>query len=684
MGRPLKGNVVFYASWRMGRASGIDFAVSLPPMSSNPGASSVMTPERDAVFRLFFQANPLPMWIFDNKSLFILEVNEAAILKYGWSRDEFLSMTIEDLRPQEDIRNLREYRAGVMNKPSPGPNQTFHWRHRTKGDTIIRVESTWLEVPFEGRTAVLVMSMDRTAEYQAEQRAREQAAMLDMASDAIVVYDLDHRVVYWNHGAERLYGWTADEARGSRVDELFHGDNGQFVNAYLAMLKTGSWIGEMTQKRKDGVDFHVSSRWNLVCDELGKARRVLVINTDITEARSLQKQFHRAQRLEAIGTLASGIAHDLNNILSPILMAAGLLRADNTSPSALRMLNIIESSADRGAGIVKQVLTFARGAEGERVLIQPKHLIGELGKIMAQTFPKNIDVVTNFPPDLWPVTGDATQLHQVLLNLCVNARDAILALQPVPDGAEPQRVLTLAAENTEVDEHFASMNPGAIYGPHVVLRVSDSGTGMTPEVMDRIFDPFFTTKEPGQGTGLGLATVLGIVKTHRGFLTVQSEIGMGTTFKVFVPAETGNHSFSKEASPPVPPPRGNGELILVVDDEPPIREALVKTLESCNYRCFTAEDGSDALALYFSRRGEIDVVLTDLAMAQMDGVKLVRSLRRIDPGVRVAVSSGHIQREVAQELETLGVNVFIEKPYNADQLLRALRSVIDGAPAKKQ
>jgi PAS domain S-box-containing protein len=651
-------------------------------MSSNPGSSVLTSPEKDAVFRLFFDGNPLPMWIFDDQTQFILEVNEAAIAKYGWSRAEFLSMTIEDLRPQEDLGTLREYRSRVRNDASPGPNKTFHWRHRTKAGSTIQVESTWLELPYNGSNGVLVISMDRTAQYHAEQQAKEQAAMLDLASDAIIVYDLEHRVLYWNRGAQRLYGWTAEEACGSRVDELFHGDTGQFVNAYLAMLKTGNWSGEMTQKRKDGVEVHVCTRWNLVCDDQGKARRVLVINTDMTEARSLQRQFHRAQRLEAIGTLASGIAHDLNNILSPILMAAGLLRGDNTSASAQRMLNIIESSAGRGAGIVKQVLTFARGAEGERVLIQPKHLIGEIGKIIAQTFPKNLEVVTTYPADLWPVQGDATQLHQVLLNLCVNARDAILAVQGGPNGPEPQRVLTLAAENTNVDEHFASMNPGAIFGPHVVLRVSDTGTGMSPELMDRIFDPFFTTKEPGQGTGLGLATVLGIVKSHRGFLTVQSEIGKGTAFKVFLPAEIHGDAHSMDAVPPSAPPRGKGELILVVDDEPPIREALVRTLESVNYRCFIAEDGSDALALYFARRGEIDVVLTDLAMAQMDGVKLIRNLRRIDPDVRVVVSSGHIQREVAQELESLGVTDFIEKPYNADQLMRALRNVIDRVPGE--
>jgi two-component system cell cycle sensor histidine kinase/response regulator CckA len=650
-------------------------------MSSNLGSSALASPERDAVFRLFFHGNPLPMWIFDNRTLFILDVNESAVSKYGWTREEFLSMTIEDLRPQEDLGTLREYRSRVIHDASPGLNKTFHWRHRTKSGSTIQVESTWLELPYNGGTGVLVMSMDRTAQYQAEQQLREQAAMLDLASDAIIVYDLEHRVLYWNHGAERMYGWTAAEACGSRVDDLFHGDTGQFVNAYLAMLKTGNWSGDMSQKRKDGVEVHVSSRWNLICDDQGRARRVLVINTDMTEARSLQRQFHRAQRLEAIGTLASGIAHDLNNILSPILMASGLLRADNVAASAQRMLNIIESSANRGAGIVKQVLTFARGAEGERVLIQPKHLIAEVGKIMTQTFPRNIEIITTYPADLWPINGDATQLHQVLLNLCVNARDAILTPQKGIDGLERQRVLTLAAENTQVDEHFASMNPGATFGPHVVLRVSDTGTGMTPEIMDRIFDPFFTTKEPGQGTGLGLATVLGIVKSHHGFLTVQSEIGKGTAFKVFLPAESHESANHKEAAAPSAPPRGKGELILVVDDEPPIREALVKTLESSNYRCFIAEDGSDALALYFARREEIDVVLTDLAMAQMDGVKLVRSLRRLNPHVRVVVSSGHIQREVAQELEALGVDVCIEKPYNADQLLRALRTVLDGPDA---
>jgi hypothetical protein len=247
----------------------------------------------------------------------------------------------------------------------------------------------------------------------------------------------------------------------------------------------------------------------------------------------------------------------------------------------------------------------------------------------------------------------------------VNARDAM------PEGGN----LRLSAENVDIDQHFASMNPGAQLGPHVALRASDTGMGMSPETMEKIFDPFFTTKEVGKGTGLGLATVIGIVKSHGGFLTVQSELGVGTTFSIFLPAnqETKASDTAKEDENV---PRGKGELVLVVDDEPPIREALVRTLEANGYRVFTAEDGSDALHLYHQRRSEIDLVITDIAMGQMDGVMLVRALRKVDPKVRVIVSTGHMQKENVVVLEGLGVKTFLDKPYTADKLLRAVHKAI--------
>lgn len=610
--------------------------------------------ESEASFQLLFHQHPLPMWVVDAESLAFIVVNDAAVKKYGFSRDEFLTMTMDQI-------------ATPMEESNSVPGDDAHgastaWRHKTKDGSTLFVESTWHEIPFAGRDAVLVLTLDRTEQRRAEQRSREQANLLNLASDAIIVRDLDNVVLFWNQGAARLYGWTTQEMIGAKTLDTFVKERN--YEAEIELLRTGFWIGQLTHQSKDGRPIIVNSRWTLVRDEEGNPKSVLVINTDVTETRKLESQFLRAQRLEGIGTLASGIAHDLNNILSPILMSCGILRREFEDEDTLKMLSIIEGSAERGAGIVKQVLTFARGVEGERVLLQLKHLVSELAKVMAQTFPRNIDIQTNFPPDLWTVVGDATQLHQVLLNLCVNARDAM------PQGGS----IRISAENVDIDQHFASMNPGAQLGPHVVLRASDTGSGISPETMEKIFDPFFTTKEVGKGTGLGLATVIGIVKSHGGFLTVQSEVGVGTTFSVFLPASQEKSGDAAKEEEPIA--RGNGELVLVVDDEPPIREALVRTLTANNFRVFTAEDGSDALALYFQRRSEISLVITDISMGQMDGVQLVRSLRKVDPNVRVIVSSGHMQKENVVVLEGLGVKSFLDKPYTAEKLLRSVQRAL--------
>ncbi len=638
----------------------------LPLMSpAGPTISSHLL-EQETSFQLLFFSNPVPMYVFDNETLAILAVNDAAVEKYGWTRAEFARMTIENLRPPEEVTALRAYRAVHAKDPAMGLNQTVTWRHWTKDGRILEMETTWIELPWDERTAVITACVDRSELKHAEERAREQARLLDLAADAIFVRDLQRRTLFWNQGAERLYGWTRAEMLGRCLPDFTKVDTAKFAAAERELMVRGYWNGQLEGQCKEGRKVIVNSRWTLVRDDRGQPKSVLVINTDLTETKKLESQFLRAQRLEAIGTLASGIAHDLNNILAPILMSVGILR--DLLPEdgeEAKLLNIIESSADRGAGIVKQVLTFARGVEGERVLLQPRHLVSELTKIMAQTFPRNIDLQTYFSPDLRTVTGDATQIHQVLLNLCVNARDAM------PKGGQ----LTVTAENAEVDEHFAKMNPGAQLGPHVVFRVTDAGSGMPPETLEKIFDPFFTTKEVGKGTGLGLATVVGIVKSHGGFLNVLSEVGVGTTFKIFLPAaqEAGVKAATVEAGPVA---GGSGQLVLVVDDEITIREAVVRTLQANGYRAYTAEDGTDALALYFQRREEIEVVLTDIAMGQMDGITLVRSLRKLNPAVRVIVSSGHFQKESLAVLEGLGVQVFLEKPYPAEKLLRALTTVL--------
>lgn len=389
---------------------------------------------------------------------------------------------------------------------------------------------------------------------------------------------------------------------------------------------------------------------------------------DLTERKKLEKQFLRAQRLEGIGTLAGGIAHDLNNVLAPILMSVELLKEMNPGPDATAIVDTLEISAVRGAELVKQVLSFARGVTGDRVAVALPHLTRDLVKLMRDTFPKSIDVHVESVPDLWSVTGDPTQLHQVLLNLCVNARDAM------PNGGR----LVLGIENVFLDEAFAALNPDAHVGAYVVFKVVDTGMGIPPDLRDRIFEPFYTTKEIGKGTGLGLSTTMAIVKSHGGFINLYSEVGKGTTFKVYLPADATAASSEQVAVAQTGLPRGQGELVLVVDDEDGVRHIAQRTLERYGYRVLLAGNGAEAVAAYVRHQAEVAVVLTDMAMPIMDGPALILALRTINPAVRIIGSSGLTSHEGVARATGAGVTQFVPKPYTARTLLTALRAAITG------
>jgi PAS domain S-box-containing protein len=501
-----------------------------------------------------------------------------------------------------------------------------------------------------------------------EAQIREQARLLELAHDAIMVRDMDDRIEFWNHGAEKLYGWTAAEVRGREASGFLYADEPAAAAVPRAsLLENGKWTGECKHICKDGGHVNVRSRWTLVRDDLGAPKSFLIINTDITEQKKIEEQFLRAQRLESIGTLASGVAHDLNNILAPILMGAAVLRRSEMAKEDGAILSTIETCAQRGADIVKQVLTFARGAEGARLLLQPAHLINDMAKIAEGTFPKAITVQTSYPQSLWPIEGDPTQLHQVLLNLCVNARDAM------PAGG----TLTIAAQNFPVDEHYASMTPGAKAGPHVLLEVKDTGLGIPREIIDKVFDPFFTTKELGHGTGLGLSTVVGIVKSHGGFLSVESELGHGTTFKVYLPATSDSLGTLPEAETTFAP-LANGELLLIVDDEKLILHVARELLEAHGYQVVTAGDATEAMAIFAQRKDEIKLVLTDLAMPLMDGITLIRTLQKMKPDVCVIASTGRGSLEQsAREFPGLNVRACLTKPYNKETLLKTLHDALN-------
>ncbi|MEO6755684.1 MAG: PAS domain S-box protein [Chthoniobacteraceae bacterium] len=509
----------------------------------------------------------------------------------------------------------------------------------------------------------VVMHVNITAAKNAEQQIREQAALLDQAQDAIVVHDLAGVLTYWNKGAERLFGWTGEEILGCNLQELLYENPESYELALAATIGRGAWSGSLTKRTKLGVDVIIDGRWTLLRDDAGQPKAILAINTNITERREVEAQLFRAQRMESIGTLAGGIAHDLNNVLGPIIMAVDLLKMQITDPKERRLLEMIETSGRHGAEMVKQVLYFARGATGQRVLTSPAPLVKELQQMARDTFPKTISVEGEVPPEIWSIPCDPTQIHQVLLNLCVNARDAM------PAGGK----LRISARNRLVDEQFASMRPNVSPGLYVVLEVTDTGEGMPPEVVARMFDPFFTTKEIGRGTGLGLSTTQSIVQNHGGFISVNSAPGKGTSIEVNLPAETGSAAVPIEA---VPLPHGRGETILIIDDEASVRSITGQTLETFGYRVLTAIDGADGVAKYAEHMAKIAAVVTDMMMPVMDGPAMIAILMRLNPAVKIIAVSGLGTRGGAAQTGETGVKYFLQKPYTAESLLQTLDKLL--------
>lgn len=499
---------------------------------------------------------------------------------------------------------------------------------------------------------------------QAEQKIREQAALLDVATDAILVRNLDNQILFWNKGAERLYGWQAEEVLARNANDLLYKDLSQLAKPLQTVALAGEWYGELQKVTKHGQEVIVLSRWTLVRDQQGKPRSILAVDTDITEKKQLEAQFLRAQRMESIGTLASGIAHDLNNVLAPILLSTQLLQMKVSDERSQQLLKTLESNAKRGAALVKQVLSFARGVEGKRVILQVRHLISDIKHIVKEIFPKAIEFYTDISPELWSVSADATQLHQVLMNLVVNARDAM------PNGG----TLSITARNLFIDESYVRMYLDAAVGPYIVITVADTGTGIAPEIMDRIFEPFFTTKEFGKGTGLGLSTVIGIVKSHSGFVNVYSEIRRGTQFKVYLPAAEENQTSQVQN---LELPAGKEELILVVDDEDMIREVTKTLLETHKYNVVTASDGIEAVTLYAQHKDKISAVLMDMMMPVMDGPTTIRTLQKIKPQVKLIAVSGLVSSDKVRAAMNIGVKTFLPKPYTAQELLETVSRVIN-------
>gem|GEM_PF-1339459 len=560
-------------------------------------------------------------------------------------------------------------------------------------------ELGWLQIAVTGGIALItallltrgqISTMERLIDtsLRVQELTYLQNAVLESAACGIVSMNTKGMIATFNCGAEKLTGYSRQEVVGSLTPELFHDAPEMDRMAADLTRETGSAVApgfevyvayancgiirerECTYVRKDGSRVAVSLSMTAMLDDDGEITGFLGIVTDITEKKKLEQQFLRAQRIESVGTLAGGIAHDLNNVLTPIIMSIELLRLTHTNERTLSILSSIEGSARRGADLVRQILTFARGVEGKRTELRAGPLVKDIQHFVQDTFPKNIGCISKLPDDLPSFLGDPTQLHQILLNLCVNARDAM------PDGG----TLTITADCLVLDEAGAALQMDAKPGPYVTLSVSDTGSGIPQEVVDKIFDPFFTTKAIGKGTGLGLSTVLSITKSHGGFVTVSSKPDEETIFTICLPAipNTGT-CFQSLPAEAAPMPLGRGELILIVDDEEAIRTTTRQTLEALDYRTLVAANGAEAVALYTQHNTEIAVVLTDMMMPVMDGPATIQMLQRINPDVKIIAASGVSHLGAPAKVAEMGVRHFLPKPYTAQTVMTTLHLVINEA-----
>jgi two-component system, cell cycle sensor histidine kinase and response regulator CckA len=614
-------------------------------------------------FRLLSRATNDAVWDWDLVTN-TLWWNEGVETLLGYRRDQLApaaGFRLDRIHP-DDLEATAAIIQSAIDGGAESWSAEYRFRHES-GHYVWVLDRGYIQRDSTGAAVRMIGGMiDLTARKADAERITEQAALLDEARDAIAVHDLDLRLTYMNRSAMQLYGFDSlDIAKGSSISELYL-DATTIEAARQATIEHGGWCGELKVKGRGKRPLVVASQWSLVRDKGGRARALLIISTDITEKKSLEAQAIRAQRMESIGTLAGGIAHDLNNILAPILTSIDFLRDEvGENADALDALTTLDVCARRGAGLVKQVLSFARGVEGKRMTVNVAHLARELLDVLKETLPKSIALRFNPSRDLWTVSGDTTQLHQVLLNLCVNARDAMAA------GGR----LDVSLQNVVVDETYSSMHAGARPGAYVVVEVADTGTGIPAEIRERIFDPFFTTKEVGKGTGLGLSTTQTIVNSHNGFISVQSEVGKGTKFRVYLPSD-GSRADATEGAEPAKLPRGAGELVLVVDDEEAIRRILRTTLERNGYEVMLASHGAEAVGLYAQHRDKIALVLTDMAMPVMDGAATVLAIKAINANAHIVGSSGFTADSEQARLAGAGIKHFVPKPYTAEALLNTV------------
>ena len=593
----------------------------------------------------------------NNKLCEITGITKAEAFSDGWidrlhpdDRDYVASRWIEAVRARQEFKE--EYR--FINR---------------EGSSVWVIAQAQEELGPQGEFKGYVGTLtDITDRKHSEEKIRFQASLLDQVRNAVIATDLEGKILYWNKFAEEIYQWTGDEVSGMHIFDAIipKGTEELAMSIMNSTTESGHWEGDVVPKRKDGTTFPAHLILSVIRDERGKVIGRVGVVADITEKKMFEERLLRAQRLESIGILAGGIAHDLNNILQPIMMSVHLLKPGISGEKYERILNVVESSAERGADLIRQVLSFARGMESTRQILNTKYLISDVLKIMKETFPKSIEIKTYTDGDIRNIMGDFTQLHQVLLNICVNARDAM------PGGGE----LVISTRNITLDEETVKTYYDTGPGDYVEIAISDTGSGIPPDVMDKIFDPFFTTKEQDKGTGLGLSTAYGIVKEHAGHIHAESETGRGTKFMVYLPAVPVKAQQESSTYESINLAAGTGETVLVVDDEPAVLDITRAMLEEFGYRVLTANNGHEALDVISDRKKRIDAAIVDMMMPVIGGKTVIRSLKKKRPSLKIISVSGYRKEHELIDVDENLLDAFLNKPFNAETLLRTLDTVL--------
>jgi PAS domain S-box-containing protein len=643
-----------------------DYIVSVVRDISERKRADEMLIASELRYRRLFESAKEGILILDAETGMVVDVNPFLIETLGFSRERFLGKRIWELGFFKDIlANASAFKELQEKKYIRYDDKPL----RTADGRQIDVEFV-SNVYLVGNQKVIQCNIrDTTERKRSERELREQNEILLNAHEALMVVDLANKVSLWNHGAEQLFGWTAAEALGQPPEKMLGVKYLEVVDTMRAAVeREGFWSGEVKAQARDGRKLTLEGRITQVRDAAGRPRARLNFLADITEEKLLEEKFLEAQRLESIGMLAAGIAHDLNNVLAPIMFGVPMLRQSLSTRADLKILETIGKCTERGAGLVRQILGFVHSTSGEFLTIQLSHVVSDIVSVIEETFPRSIQIERHIPPDLCLVKANPTQIHQALLNLCINARDAM------PQGG----TLRIAMADRRLDEKEVRSMTGARPGEWLVIEISDTGTGIAPETLEHVWDPFFTTKDPGKGTGLGLSSVRRIAALHGGFVTLDTQLGQGTTFRVFLPA-TAEILPNMGAASVSAAPEGDNELILVAEDDTVVREDISTILSRHRYRVISAGNGVEAVEQFAMHSVEFALVVIDVDMPRMNGAELSRILARLRPDLRLLGISGMScdatnasQLEAARKL----THSFLLKPFTAEVLLKAVHSLL--------